>query len=251
MRIGADHPAADAKRCRPAQRHVLADGGDRIRDRGRNGDAADLGVENLRNVAADIERDLGDHLDQALELFVARDKVGLGIDLDHRGLLAVSRDRNADQTFRGNAAGLLRRLRQALLAQPVDCGFDVTASLVQCLLAVHHARAGLVAQVLDHGCRDRCHFEFLRMHPAAASRMSRKSGNRFSGQDVRKLERQDGSRVVLNAPDANGSGDHSKNYSASAVSFLAWATQASARPGSPTSSPIWWAVSWSSSASCQ
>ena len=40
-------------------------------------------------------------------------------------------------------------------------------------------------------------------------------------------------------------------YSASAVIALAWATQPSARDGSPTSSPILWAVSWSSSASCQ
>ena len=41
------------------------------------------------------------------------------------------------------------------------------------------------------------------------------------------------------------------NYSASAVSALALATQASARLGRPTSSPIVCAVSWSSSASCQ
>ena len=42
-----------------------------------------------------------------------------------------------------------------------------------------------------------------------------------------------------------------RHYSASAVRALAWATQPSARLGSPTSSPILCAVSWSSSASCQ
>ena len=86
-------------------------------DRGLDRDAADLGRLDLLDVGADVERDLGDHLDQALELLVARDEVGLGIDLDHDALGA--RRHRADQAFRRDAAGLLGGLRQALLAQPV------------------------------------------------------------------------------------------------------------------------------------
>ena len=58
--------------------------------------------------------------------------------------------RNADQAFRGDAAGLLGGLGEALLAQPVDGGFDVAAGFVERALAIHHARAGLFAQVLHH-----------------------------------------------------------------------------------------------------
>src|SRR5581483_4129346 len=79
-----------------------------------------------------------------------RDEVGLRIDLDNDALGTLKR--HADESFGGHAASLLRRLGQALLAQPVDRGLHVTAALTERRLAVHHARAGLVAQVLDHGC---------------------------------------------------------------------------------------------------
>ena len=124
-------------------------------DRGLDRDAADLRGLDLLDVGAGFERDLGDHLDQALELLVARDEVGLGIDLDHDALGA--RGQRADQTFRRDAAGLLGGLRQALLAQPVDRRLHVAVVLGERLLAVHHADAGRLAQVLDHRRCDRCH----------------------------------------------------------------------------------------------
>ena len=77
--------------------------------------------------APTLERDLRDHLDQALELIVARDEVGLRIDLDHDALGAA--DDDADQAFGGDAAGLLGGLGQALLAQPVDRGLHVAVGL--------------------------------------------------------------------------------------------------------------------------
>ena len=86
---------------------------------------------------------------------VAGDEVGLGIDLDQRGLLAVGGE--PDQTFGGDAAGLLGGLGEALGAQPIDRGLHVAAGLVERRLAVHHARAGLLAQVLHHGCGNRRH----------------------------------------------------------------------------------------------
>ena len=95
--------------------------------------------------------------DEVLELLVARDEIGLGIHLDHRG--AIRGAGNADQTLGGGAAGLLGGGRKALLPQPVDRGFHVAVAFDQRLLAVHHAGAGLVAEVADqqggnfgHGC---------------------------------------------------------------------------------------------------
>jgi hypothetical protein len=88
-------------------------------------------------------------------VIVARDEVGLGIDLDHRAL--VARDDMPIRPFGGDAAGLLGGLRQALLAQPVDRGLHVAVGLAERGLAIHHARAGLLAQVLHHRGGDICH----------------------------------------------------------------------------------------------
>jgi hypothetical protein len=63
----------------------------------------------------------------------------------------------ADQALGRDAAGLLGGLRQALLAQPVDRRLHVAVVLGQRLLAVHHADAGGLAQVLDHRRCDCCH----------------------------------------------------------------------------------------------
>src|ERR1051326_1194627 len=80
--------------------------------------------------------------------FVARNEIGLGVDLDQHALGAF--DRDPDQTFRGDAVGLLGGLGQAFFAQPIDRGFDVTRSLAERRLAIHHARASHLAQVLDN-----------------------------------------------------------------------------------------------------
>ena len=89
--------------------------------------------------------------DEALELLIAGDEVGFGIHFHQRAGALPHGD--ADQAFGGGAAGLLGGLGNALLAQPVDGGFHVAARFVQRGLAVHHACAGLVAQVLHHARR--------------------------------------------------------------------------------------------------
>ncbi len=86
---------------------------------------------------------------------VARDEIGLGIDFDHGALRA--RRGNADQTFGGDAAGLLRGLRQTLLTEPIHRRFDVAVVLGQRLLAVHHAGAGLLAKLLHQRSRNLGH----------------------------------------------------------------------------------------------
>src|SRR5436309_1058509 len=94
----------------------------------------------------DLQRDL---LREAREVVVARDEVGVAVDLDEHADLAVGVDVGLHGALGGLAAGELGRAGDALLAQPGDGGFDVAAGLGQRLLAVHHPGAGAVAQGLD------------------------------------------------------------------------------------------------------
>ena len=91
------------------------------------------------------QRDLRHFLDERLERRVAGDEIGLGVDLDHGRAAGLRGD--ADQALGRDAARLLGGGGEALLAQPVDRGFHVAGDLGQRLLAIHHARAGFVAQV--------------------------------------------------------------------------------------------------------
>ena len=172
-------------------------------------------------------------LHQALEQIVARDEIGLGIDLDDDALLAL--DGSAGQTFGGDAAGLLGGLRQALLAQPVDGRFHVAVVLAERGLAIHHARAGRVAQLLDHLCGDVGH----RGSPLVRSGRAR----------ARLII--DVCRCWTGVADTRRRARRAEAHSASAVSSFDFAIQLSTRPGNPTSSPILWAASGPSPAICQ
>ena len=70
------------------------------------------------------------------------------------GLVAVAL---RDDAFGRDTIGLLGRLGQALGAQPVHGRIDVAAVLGQGLLAVHHAGAGLFAQLFDESRGDLRH----------------------------------------------------------------------------------------------
>src|SRR5690606_38625766 len=59
-----------------------------------------------------------------------------------------------DAALGGDAAGLLVGLGEALLAQPFGGRVDFALVLGERLLALHHAGAGTVAQVLDQLCGD-------------------------------------------------------------------------------------------------
>ncbi len=132
------------------QRHVLADRCDCVGNGGLNGRLADLRSLDLLDIRAGMERNLGDHLDQTLELLVASDEVGLGIDFDDHALVAGRH--SANQAVGGNTAGLFRSLRQALLAQPILRCLHIAFGLGEGCLAIHHAGASGLAKVLDHRC---------------------------------------------------------------------------------------------------
>ena len=59
-------------------------------------------------------------------------------------------DREADEAFGGDAGRFLGGLGQALGAQPIDGRFHVAVGGGKRCLAVHHAYAGFLAQVLHH-----------------------------------------------------------------------------------------------------
>ena len=153
MHIAADDAAFDAKTRRAAQGEVFADIGDRGRHGVGHGAAGGIGLlAQLLDIGlAARQGDARDIARQGLEILVAGDEIGLGIDFDdNAGALA---DQSRDQTLGGDAPGLLGGLGQALLAQPVDRRFDVAVILGQRGLAVHHAGAGALAQFLHQsGC---------------------------------------------------------------------------------------------------
>jgi hypothetical protein len=156
MHIGAHGALRHLERCRAAHRHVLADRRDHLLDVvfDRRLPARVGRGEQLCEIALRLGGERGDLRHHVLELLVARDEVGLGVHLDHRA--GIARGVDADQTFGGDAPGLLGSLRQTLFAQPIDGGLDVALHLGERGLAVHHPGAGLLAQFL-HQARGNRH----------------------------------------------------------------------------------------------
>src|SRR6476469_9206041 len=96
-------------------------------------------------------------LGEGEELFVVRDGLGLATDRDHGASLVLISEPVADLAFGRLAVGALGGARHALLAENAHCGLDVAVRLLQRALAVHHRRAGLVAELFDECCRDLSH----------------------------------------------------------------------------------------------
>ena len=79
----------------------------------------------------------------ATNVGVLGDEVGLAVELEQR-LAGVG-----DEAVGGGAAGPLADVLGTLDAQELDGLVEVAVSLVERLLAVHHAGAGEVAELLD------------------------------------------------------------------------------------------------------
>ncbi len=82
-------------------------------------------------------------------MLVARDEVGLAVDLDQHADFAAGVDVRADEPFVGGALGLLLGLRLALFLQQRFGALVVALGLDQRVAAVDHAGAGVFAQALD------------------------------------------------------------------------------------------------------
>src|SRR5207247_363916 len=88
---------------------------------------------------------------------VLRHRLGLAADGDHRALAAVVGEPIADETFGRLAAGTLRHARLPLFAEQRDRRLHVAVRLLEGALAIHHPRAGAVAELLDECRRDLRH----------------------------------------------------------------------------------------------
>src|SRR4051794_9697900 len=112
----------------------------------------------LGHVLGGGSRDVqGDVAGELLEVVVARHEVRLAVDLDEHADLAGRVHVALDHALGRRSGAALRRLRLALHAEDVDGLLDVAAGLDERLLAVHHPRAGLIAQRLHVLRRYVCH----------------------------------------------------------------------------------------------
>src|SRR5450759_768182 len=162
--VGADGGCAlgDLEAGEASDAHVLAELGDLLAEslldrqgrvalpsQGQQCGAA-LG-QALGSVDGDL---LGKGVGERRELRVASNEVSLAVDLDERRDLARRLDIGRDKALVRGAAGLLGQVRKALGAKDVHGAVHVARRLDERLLAVHHARAGGLAQGLDHGGGD-------------------------------------------------------------------------------------------------
>ena len=92
----------------------------------------------------------GDLARKALEVLRPRHEVGLAVHLDQDANLAAHVDVAADQPFVGRAAGFLRRLREPALAEDGRRFLHVAVRFGERGLALHHARAGQIAELFHH-----------------------------------------------------------------------------------------------------
>ena len=110
-----------------------------------------IGRERLGEETLDISR-LGMHAlrdelrDDFAEIFVARDEVRLARHFDQHAGAAVGEDLAADDAFARRAVGTLLGLGDALLTEVLDGGVHIAPILLECLLAIHHAGAGALAE---------------------------------------------------------------------------------------------------------
>ena len=91
----------------------------------RVGDRAPAGIIGPESVSASdigplVERHPDNPVHQRLKVFVAGDKISLGVHFDDDADIAP--DRRADQPVGGDPAAFLGGLGEPLLAQPVDRG---------------------------------------------------------------------------------------------------------------------------------
>ena len=96
----------------------------------------------------------GDLAGELQEVVVARDEVGLALDLHHHADLAVRVDVGCDRALGRRAAAALGGGRLALDAEDLDGLVHVAAGLDEGALGVHHRRAGALAERLDVGGGD-------------------------------------------------------------------------------------------------
>src|SRR5690606_23891588 len=91
-------------------------------------------------------------VNEALEIILQSQEVGLGVDFNDHSRLVVIRHLDRNGAFSGNVAGFLGGFDRARGTHVVNGFFDIATSGFEGFLAIHHALAGTLTQFLDHGC---------------------------------------------------------------------------------------------------
>ena len=159
-------------------------GGGLALDRG-TGDIAFSGEQAFGYfVALDVEGsgggDLKRHvLNEGAEALVAGDEVGFAIDFDQHADLVADVNVGADDAFLGFATGLLRRGGCAFFAEDRFGGGEVALGFDERLFAIHHARVGFFAELLDEFGRDFADGSSRRHNLKFGWRLGRNAGEGF------------------------------------------------------------------------
>src|SRR5919201_176793 len=147
--------------------------------------------------AGDVECDV---LHQLPELVGVGHEVRLAVHLDEDPDRVVEVDVAVDPALVGGPAGALGHRGQAPLAEQLRGALDVAVGVLEGALAVHHARAGALAELLDLRGRDLAHGRGAVSAPSSDPSSSRTtSGSADSGRS--------GSKTVLAAIAAASSAD--------------------------------------------
>ena len=99
---------------------------------------------------------LQDFLNELLEGCVLSNEVGLGVNLNDCGYITDGHDIN--KTLCGDSACLLCGSSHALLTKDLYSGLEVAVCILESVLAVHHAAAGLLSEFSNVFCGKFCHF---------------------------------------------------------------------------------------------
>src|SRR3954452_12538463 len=182
----------------------------------------------------------GDVLRERDEVLVGGHEVGVAVDLDERAELAVGVDVGLDRALGRLAAGELADLVAHLDPDDLDGLVHVAAGLGQRGLAVHHPRAGLVAEGLDVGCGDGGAHDAGVSSGAGVSAVSATSGSSGgdAGSGVWSSAAGAGSGEVPGSSGAGGTSVFADcgttgSGCTGGASWPAWATSASAAWRSP------------------
>ena len=108
-----------------------------------------------------LDNSLCNVVDKFLEFSVLCNKVGFRVNLYNCAYGMILIDDCSNQALSSNSACFLRLGSQALFTQNGNCLFYVTVCLDQCLLAVHNADTGALAQLVYFLSRKISHCEIL------------------------------------------------------------------------------------------
>ena len=145
--------------------HVLANVVDLIGDCLVNGLVAKLSSLELLKVSwVALNDNCSKIASKAGELWVCTYKVSLAGELEDCASLAIWADEGSNGALVGVAASALNCLSNAHSTKNIYCLLNIALSLDECLLALHHRRAGHITKLLNKCCGNLCHVFLLKIY---------------------------------------------------------------------------------------